>query len=489
MPALSSTGLHQLSACELSAGYAAGELFPVEVCAAVIERIEVREPVLNALYVFDPDAALRAARASERRWKEGTQRSAMDGVPVTVKENIARIGVPMPGGTALPNPKVAAANAPVTDRILEGGAVIMGSTTMPDWGMLSSGVSSLHGITRSAWNPAWTTGGSSAGAGAAAAAGYGPLHVGTDISGSIRLPGTWQGLVTLKPSAGLIPLDAPYLGRVAGPLTRTVADAALFMTLLARPDIRDYTARPYPPMNWVDGHSDRAGLNAAGFNAAGFNIAGLNVGGLRVALQTEAGAGAEVDREVLAAVRAVAEEFAAAGAEVTLLGAFIHQGMMDGLDNFWRTRSWADYSVLPPEQQGLVLPYIARWCSRGARFDGAQTIRNFNRIGEMQKATLAATAAFDVVLSPVAPMAAFPAEQPMPVDDPDSTMAHIAFTVPYNMSGQPAATVNCGFTQDGRPIGVQMAGRVGADADILRAAAWYESIRPESAIPDWSALP
>ncbi len=504
MPAVGSTGLHQLSALELSAGYAAGELSPVDVCTAVIERIQEREPVLNALYVFDPEAALRAAADSEGRWQNGTQRSTLDGVPATVKENIARRGVPMPAGTALPNPKVPAANAPVTDRILESGVVIMGSTTMPDWGMLSSGVSSLHGITRSAWNPAWTTGGSSAGAGAAAAAGYGPLHVGTDIGGSIRLPGTWQGLATLKPSAGLIPLDAPYPGRAAGPLTRTVADAALFMTVLARPDIRDYTARPYPPMNWLDPHDDNSGSRTArphtawsriigprtaGLSSAGLYMAALDMAGLKVAVQTDAGAGAETDREVLAAVTAVAEAFAAAGAEVAVLGAFINQDMLDGLDNFWRTRSWADYSVLPREQQELVLPYIARWCSRGARFDGAQTIRNFNRIDEMQKATLAATAAFDVVLSPVAPMAAFPAEQPMPVDDPDSTMSHIGFTVPYNMSGQPAATVNCGFTQDGRPIGVQLAGRVGADADILRAAAWYESIRPTSAVPDWSALP
>ena len=180
------------------------ELSPVEVCAAVIEPHRgARAGAQRALSSSNPEEALRDARASEARWSTGSPLSALDGVPTTVKENIARAGVPMPGGTALPGPRVPAANAPITDRILEGGGVIMGSTTMPDWGMLSSGVSSLHGITRSAWNPAWTTGGSSAGAGAAAAAGYGPLHVGTDIGGSIRLPGTWQGLVTIKPSAGL----------------------------------------------------------------------------------------------------------------------------------------------------------------------------------------------------------------------------------------------------------------------------------------------
>jgi aspartyl-tRNA(Asn)/glutamyl-tRNA(Gln) amidotransferase subunit A len=468
MSPLSTSTLYNLSAGELGSAYAAGQLSPVEVADAVIERIEAREPVLNAFYRFDPAQVRADAEASERRWRTGTQRGPLDGVPVTVKENIARAGVPMPSGTAVAEPKVPAANAPITDRILENGAVILGSTTMPDWGMLSSGVSSLHGISRSAWNPEWTTGGSSAGAGSAAAAGYGPLHVGTDIGGSIRLPGTWQGLATLKPSAGLIPLDVPYIGRAAGPMARSVADAALFMSILARPDIRDHTARPYPPMDW--------------------SMTGIKVSSLRVALHTDAGAGAATDPEVLAAVEAVAELFAAAGATVERIAAFIDQDMMDGLDNFWRTRSWADYQALPAGEQEKVLPYIARWCARGAEFDGADTIRNFGRIDQIQKAAIGATSGYDIVISPVAPMAAFPAAQPMPVDDPEQTMAHIAFTVPYNMSGQPAATVNCGFTSDGRPVGVQLSGRVGADDDVLRAAAWYEGERPASAVPEWHLL-
>jgi aspartyl-tRNA(Asn)/glutamyl-tRNA(Gln) amidotransferase subunit A len=465
----SRSALHNLTARELGEAYAAKELSPVEAAEAVIERVEAREPVLNALYQFEPEAVRADAKASERRWMDGTARGPLDGVPMTVKENIARAGVPMPAGTALSNPKVPQSNAPITDRIIEAGGVIVGSTVMPDWGMLSSGVSSLHGITRSAWNPAWTTGGSSSGAGSAAAAGYGPLHVGTDIGGSIRLPGTWQGLATLKPSAGLIPLDIPYIGRAAGPMTRTVEDAALFMTILAQPDIRDYTARPYPAMNWDV--SD-----------------GLDLSTLRIALQTDAGAGACPDPEVLAAIEAAAALFAEAGAAVERTGPFIDQEMLDGLDNFWRTRSWADYRELGPSEQDKVLPYIARWCSRGAEFDGAATVRNFGSIDRMQQATIAATAEYDVVLSPVAPMAAFPAEQPMPVDDPDRTMAHIGFTVPYNMSGQPAATINCGFTADGCPIGLQLAGRVGADDFVLRIAAWYEAARPASAVPDWTGL-
>ncbi|MGJ9402106.1 amidase [Arthrobacter sp. KK5.5] len=457
---------YDLSAADLAARYADG-LDPREAVESVLARIAEREPVLNAFHHHDPERVRNDAEASARRWASGTQHSPFDGVPVTIKENIPRAGVAVPSGTALPNPPVAAANAPITDRLEEAGLVILGSTTMPDWGMLSSGVSSRHGITRNAWDPTLTTGGSSAGAGAAAAAGYGPLHVGTDIGGSIRLPGTWAGLATLKPSAGLVPLHAPYLGRAAGPLARTVGDAALLMSVIARPDTRDHGSRPYPDMDWFAPPADPSGL--------------------RVGLQLDAGSGAAVDPEVAAAVERAAGLFAAAGATVAPLAPFMTAEQLAGIDAFWRTRSWADYSALSEADRARILPYIARWCEGGKGYDGVATIRNYHRFAEVEAATRAATEPFDLVLSPVAPMAAFPAEDPMPVNDPDRPMAHISFTVPYNMSGQPAATVNCGFTADGRTIGLQLAGRVGADDRVLAAAAWYESVRGDAA-PDWSRV-
>lgn len=452
------------SASELSAGYAAG-LDPREVAESVLARIAEREPVLNAFYVHDPEQVRRDAEASAKRWASGTQLSAFDGVPATVKENVPRVGVPVPSGTALPNPPVASENAPIADRLAEAGVVVLGSTTMPDWGMLSSGVSSRHGITRNALNPSLTTGGSSAGAGAAAAAGYGPMHVGTDIGGSIRLPGTWSGLATLKPSAGLVPLHAPYLGRAAGPLARTVADAAALMSIIAQPDPRDYSTRPYPAMEWFSGPISPAGL--------------------RVGLQLDAGSGADVDPEIAAAVQRAAELFSAAGATVREVLPFMTPDQLAGIDAFWRTRSWADYSALDEQQRENVLPYIARWCTGGKDYDGVATMEHYHRFAQVQAATIAATRGFDLVLSPVAPMAAFPAEMPMPVDNPDLPMAHISFTMPYNMSGQPAATVNCGFTADGRTIGLQVVGQIGADDKVLAAAAWFETVRGDM-VPDWT---
>jgi len=454
-----------LSAVDMLAAYADRTLSPVEVHDAIQKLIAEREPQLNAFFVRDAGASRWAAAASAVRWARGEPLGPIDGVPVTLKENIARKGIPMPSGVAGTQAPPAAADAPVTARVQESGAVVLGSTTMPDWGMLSSGVSSLHGITRSPWNPAWTTGGSSSGAGAAAAAGYGPLHVGTDIGGSIRLPGTWLGLVALKPSFGRIPMDSPYLGRCAGPMTRTVRDAALLMQVLSRPDVRDWSSLPPADINWSD--------------------LDLDVRGSRVAVHVDAGVGMPVDPAVAGAVEAVAAIFASAGAVVEQIAPFMTPTMLEDLDLFWRVRFWNDFAALPPKRQRNILPFIVNWCSRGAQVSGARTISCYHSIMELSAATVAATAAYDLVLSPVAPTVAFPAEWPMPFGEEDCAMAHIGFTAPYNMSGQPACSINCGFTDDGKTIGVQIAGRRFDDLGVLRAAAWYEQARPPEATPLW----
>ena len=467
MPA-TNTELAFLDAGALSAGYAAGTFSPSEVAEHVLARVAEREPELNALYLHEPAEVRADAAASTARWAAGEQLSDFDGVPTTVKENIARAGKPKPSGTALPHPPVAPANAPTTDRLVEAGAVIVGSTTMPDWGMLSSGVSSLHGITRGGYDPATTSGGSSAGAGTAAAAGYGPLHVGTDIGGSIRLPGTWQGLTALKPSEGLIPLDVPYQGRAAGPLSRTTADSIRLMSIIAKPDYRDYLTREYREMNW--------------------SLEPLSPRGMRVALQLDAGSGLAVEPETRAIVERAAALFEAAGATVEILEPFVGQEVLDGLVNFWRSRSYADLELLSEAERGMILPFIEQWCAAGADVSAAQTVRNVNRAAEMAQLTRIATEPFDLVLSPVTPVAAFAAEQPMPIDDPAATMGHISFTVPYNMSGQPAVSVGAGIQADGRTVGLQIAGKIGTDDRLMQVAHWFEQARGAEASVDWSRI-
>ncbi|MBI5258750.1 MAG: amidase [Burkholderiales bacterium] len=458
------TQLHALGAAELSAAYAAGTLSPVEVVQAVLAQIERREPELNALYALDPEAALAQARASQARWHAGAPLSPIDGVPGTLKENIATAGCPMPAGTAATVLTPMAEDAPPAARWKEAGLVLLAKTTMPDWGMLSSGLSSFHKLARNPWDTRLNPGGSSAGAAAAAAAGYGPLHVGTDIGGSIRLPAGWCGLVGFKPSGGRIPIKPPYAGRVAGPMTRSVQDAAWLMSVLSRPDWRDTMSLPYQGIPWLslDRWLDR----------------GPGLGGLKLGLHLDAGWGLEVEPETRAAIEAAARAFEAAGAIVEPVPAFCTRAMADGMDHFWRMRSFLDLQALPPERAQKVLPYIRAWVATGATLTAAQVFTGYSQMGALREAAVAACHPFDYVLSPVSPVPSFPAEWAGPTNDPARPFEHIAFTLPYNMSEQPAVSVHCGFTQAGLPIGLQIAGARHDDLGVLQLARAWEQLRP-----------
>ncbi|WP_422000863.1 amidase [Reyranella sp.] len=459
------TQIHDLTAAELLAAFKSKKMSPVEAVDGAIARIEAWEPRLKALYAPDFGAARKAARDSEKRWQAGKPQGALDGVPITIKENIATRGVPVPLGTAATDLVPAAEDAPAAARVREAGAVILAKTTMPDYGMLSSGRSSFHPLTRNPWNLAWNPGGSSAGAGAAAAAGYGPLHLGTDIGGSVRLPASWNGIFTLKPSLGRVPVDPPYFGRAVGPMTRTVADSALLMAELSRPDARDHMSLPPADIDWAAGP--------------------LEPKGLRIGLHLDAGPGLPVDAEVRAAVEAAARAFAAAGASVEPLAPFLTAEMLHLQDLFWRVRSWVDFSGLSHARQASVLPFIADWCRGGADVSGATVIRAVNNYMAIRAATTRATQPFDYVLSPVSPVPTYPAEWETPTNDVKRPLEHIAFTMPYNMSEQPAASINCGYTQDGKPIGLQIAGRRFDDCGVMRLSRWYEAARgPQKAWPE-----
>ena len=341
------TDIHDLSATELLQRYRAKTLSPTEVFAAVEKHIARWEPHLKALYAYEPEAARKEAAASTERWAKGAPMGPLDGVPVTVKENIASKGVPMPLGTAAMPLTPMAQDAPPTARLREAGAIIFSKTTMPDFGMTSSGVSSFHPLTRNPWDLSKNPGGSSSGAGAAGAAGYGPLHVGTDIGGSVRLPSGWCGLVGLKPSLGRIPIDPPYVARCAGPMTRTVDDTALMMSVLAKPDHRDGMSLPVQDIDWT-------------------NLSG-SVKGKRIGLLLDAGVGMPVDPEVKAAVENVAKYFAGEGAAVEPVQGIISRAILDGLDTFFRARSWGDIELLPAEQRAKIHPYTRQWAEGGAK--------------------------------------------------------------------------------------------------------------------------
>ncbi|WP_287878927.1 amidase [Acidovorax sp.] len=457
------SALHDLPAHALLAAYRQRTLSPVDVVADVLAHIGRWEPHIQATYLLRPDAALAQARASEARWLRGAPLGALDGVPATIKENIATRGDPMPLGTAATALLPAAADAPPAARLREAGAVVVAKTTMPDYGMLSSGLSSFHPLARNPWDLSKGPGGSSAGAGAAAAAGYGPLHIGTDIGGSLRLPASWCGIFSLKPSLGRIPIDPPYTGRAAGPMTRTVADAALMMQVLSQSDARDSMALPAQDIAW--GRFDQ-GVE--------------HLRGLRIGLLLEAGCGLAVEPEVRAAIEQAARWLEQAGAHIVPMQPFMTQAMLDGMDHFWRMRSYIDLQALPAAQQGKVLPYIRAWADSAAGLSGTAVFHASQQFHLTRVATVRACNAFDYVISPVAPMPAFAAELPSPTDDPLRPLEHIGFTVPFNMSEQPAASVNCGYTTGLHPlpIGLQIAGRRFDDLGVLQLAHAFEQIRP-----------
>jgi aspartyl-tRNA(Asn)/glutamyl-tRNA(Gln) amidotransferase subunit A len=463
-----STQPFRMSALEMLRLYRARELSPVEAMASVIERVEAYEPHIHATFLYAPERALSEARASEARWAKGEPIGPLDGVPVTIKDNIATRGDPKPVGAAAEDMTPQKEDAPPAQRLREAGAIIFTKTTMPDYGMLTSGLSSFHPLARNPWNLDRNPGGSSAGAGAAAAALYGPLHLGTDIGGSVRLPAGFCGIFALKPSGGRVPIDPPYVGRVAGPMTRDVDDAALMMATLSMPDLRDYASLRYEKLDWI--------------------VEPALLKGLRVGLLLEAGCGAPPTSEVKAAVQRAAKDFEAAGAHVEPLEPFLTQDMLDGLDRFWRARALSDIGALPAERRALVLPFIRDWAESAAGFSGLEVFRGFDQIPEMRKAAVAATHGFDFVLSPTAPMTAFPAEWASPSQDPLNPFPHIGFTVAFNMSEQPAASVNCGYDSEGLPIGLQIIGRRFDDLGVLAIARAFEAIRAFEARP-WPEPP
>lgn len=457
-----------LSASDLTKQLPSGAVTALQVVNATLERIKACEPALNAIYINKAEAAREQASASDVRRAAGKALSPLDGVPVTLKENLYTVGDAAPIGTLATPLEAKTVNSPVADRVREAGLILVGKTTMPDFGMLSSGQSSFHGVTRNPWQLDRNPGGSSSGAAAACAAGYGPLHVGTDIGGSVRIPASFCGIYALKPSLGRAPIHPPYMGRVAGPMTRTVLDAALLMNVIARPDPdhRDFMNLPPQPLDYA------AALEQ------------FSLKGKRIAVITDMRVGREVQGDVAAAAWECGQMLERHGARVEPIEPFIDRAMLDGICGFFEARSYADIVKMPETTRAKVLPFILQWaCHRAKKFSGETVIGFYAQVMAMREATVAATHAFDFVISPVCPVPAFEAAYCCPDNDPERALEHIAFTVPYNMSEQPAASINWNYSTHkrsaGLPIGVQVAGRRFDDLGVLQLSRLIEQIRPK----------
>jgi len=333
--------------------------------------------------------------------------------------------------------------------------------------MLSSGVSSLHGVTRNPWNLERNPSGSSSGAGAAAVAGYAPLHLGTDIGGSVRLPATHCGIFALKPSLGRVPVYPPYMGRVVGPKTRTVGDAAMLMNVIAQPDARDFMSLPQEEIDFASS---------------------LEKKNCRIGFLPDMGVGLRVHPEVRAAAEAAATALANAGCAVESIRSFLTEEMHDGICRFFEARLHNDLMRLPAARRAKVLPFVAEWCSwRASAFSGSDVMQAYTLVMAMREAAVAATEPYDFLLSPTSPILAYEAELPAPGNDSHDALPHIAFTVAWNMSEQPAASVNWTWSADGLPIGIQIVGKRFDDLGVMRLCRLVEQLRPEQR--PWPAIP
>jgi aspartyl-tRNA(Asn)/glutamyl-tRNA(Gln) amidotransferase subunit A len=456
---------------DLTSGYRDGRLSPVEVARLLLDRIERLDSHVNAFVYVDRPAALAAAARSEQRWRLGTALGALDGVPVTIKDLVAVAGWPLlRGSLALRGMAPPAEDAPAVARLREAGAVFLGKTATPEAGSKIVTRSAVHGVTRNPYDLTRTPGGSSGGAAAALALGLGPLALGTDGAGSIRIPAAWTGVFGIKPSFGRVPIHPPsvYMPHsVIGPMARDVESARLMLDVIAAADRRDPYALPYP-------------FDAE--RAARRTIAGLRIGvtmdfGLRCPT---------VEPELLAAVRSAAAHLERAGAIVEEVTPVWPCDPYDPFMVFWEaTYAGSLQNTYSAELMALMDPDLQAIAARGARID---IVRYHQAL--MQRLALAASskslfADVDLLLGPVMPCSPPDVTREAPEGWEAGDWRWCPFTYLWNMTGQPAASVPWTVSPKGLPIGVQLVGDIGAESDIFRASRELEfhsrnGIRPDA---------
>ncbi len=455
--------LAECSAVTLLQLYRSGAASPVEATREVLARIDRLNPRLNAFCLVDAEAALASARASEQRWRQGRPQGLLDGVPVSIKDLILTRGWPTRRGSRSVDPAQPwEVDAPVTARLRESGAVLLGKTTTPEFGCKGETNSPLTGITRNPWDLTRTPGGSSGGTAAAVAAGLGPLSVGTDGAGSVRIPAAFCGNFGLKPSFGRVPAYplSPF-GSVAhlGPHSLSVADAALIMNVISQPDARDWSSLP------ADGRDYRVGLDDG-------------VRGLRIAYSPTLGYAKGIDPEVADAVARAVQQLADLGAVVEA----VDPGIDDPLDictGLWFLGAFTVWSGLSPAQQALCDPDFQAEAALGARMSALQVQQLHQRRGLLGAHLRQFMLGYDLIATPAVAVPAFEARpaghSPL---TPANMLGWTPFSYPFNLSQQPAASIPCGLTRAGLPIGLQLVGPMFGDALVLRACRAYESVRP-----------
>jgi aspartyl-tRNA(Asn)/glutamyl-tRNA(Gln) amidotransferase subunit A len=441
--------------------YRKRELSPAEATAAVLRGIEAGNPRVNAFCLVDAEAAMASARAAEARWRKGTPCGPLDGVPVSIKDLQLTKGWPTLKGSRTVDPNQPwTEDAPSVARLREAGAVLVGKTTTPEFGWKGVTDGPLTGITRNPWDPRMTPGGSSGGATAALAAGMGPLATGTDGAGSIRIPASFTGVFGLKPTNGRVPhAPASAISTMAhaGPLARTVRDAALMMNVIAQFDPRDPYGQPIPVPDYLDGIEAGAA-------------------GLRVAYVRDFGFG-RIDPEVAAAVDNAARALAGLGARVEPRELDTRE-IVAPFVALYVTGSAHGISTLAPAQRALLEPRLERLERELATRDSFAYLKAVAARERFQARMNEFFRTCDLLITPTMPIPAFAAGLEFPDDSYREWWEWSPFTYPFDLTMQPAASAPCGFTTAGLPIGLHIVGQRFADALVLRAARAYERAHP-----------
>jgi aspartyl-tRNA(Asn)/glutamyl-tRNA(Gln) amidotransferase subunit A len=454
-----------LSATELVALYRARKLSPVEAVQATLSRIERFNPIVNAYCHLDAAGALAAARESEARWRAGSPKGLVDGVPVGVKDNIHVAGMPSRFGSKLTPDSQQKIDAPAVARLREQGAIVLGKTAMPEYGWKATSDSPLTGITRNPWDTRMTTGGSSAGAVASAVLGMGALHLGTDGGGSIRIPAAFTGCYGLKPTRARVPaFPASPLGTLAhhGPLTRTVADTALAMTVIAAPDARDVYGWTSPAPDYCAGLDD-------------------GVRSLKIAYSpTLGGIAKRVHPDVARLATAAAKAFAALGATIEEADPDLGADPIDAWNAFWWPGMALQLQPFADRAADLADPGLLAEAAEGPKMSAIAHIRAQLRRAELHNIFAKFHERFDLLLTPAMPLPAFEAGHLVPPSGGwgKAWTDWAPFSYPFNLTQQPAASIPCGLTGDGLPVGLQIVGPIGADALVLRASRAFEAAHP-----------
>ena len=450
-----------LSVGELTARYRDKSLSPREALAAVMARIDAYNGAVNAFRFVDREGAETAAAESEVRWMRGAPLGPLDGVPAGIKDIILVKGwTTTYGSGVLADDAPATEDAPCVARLREAGAVLLGMTQSPEIGWKGVTDSPAHGITRNPWNLERTPGGSSGGAAAAAALGMGVLHIGTDGGGSIRIPSAFTGLFGIKASFGRVPAwPASAFGTLAhiGPMARSVEDAVAMLNCIARPDLRDWYSLPCDGRDYFDGLED-------------------GVRGLKIAYSATLGY-ARVDPEIAALVRKAVEELARLGAEVEEIDPGF-DSPREMFHKLWFPAAAFRTKHLSGDQRKQLDPGLQQIIEQSKAWnltDFMQATQNRAALGmHMRKFH----ERYDLLVTPTLPVPAFKAGEEV-VDGTQTRWTDwAAFTYPFNLTQQPAASIPCGLTGQGLPAGLQIVGRMHDEPTVLRAARAWEKAYP-----------